>query len=64
MTQPFSFIGLIFASLYGYLIFDEIPDIYTWIGASIIFIGIIVITIREIQLNKDLTNNKIDINPR
>ena len=62
MTQPFSFFGLIIASLYGYFIFDEKPDIYTWVGASVIFIGITLITIREIQLNKDLIRSKININ--
>ena len=62
MTQPFSFFGLIIASLYGYLIFDEKPDIYTWVGASVNFFGITLITIREIQLNKDLIRSKININ--
>ena len=62
MTQPFSFFGLIIASLYGYFIFDEKPDIYTWVGASVIFFGITLITIREIQLNKDLIRSKININ--
>ena len=62
MTQPFSFAGLIIASFYGYFIFGEKPDLYTWIGALVIFIGIILITIREIQLNKDLIKNKFNIN--
>ena len=62
MTQPFSFLGLIIASFYGYFIFDEKPDLYTWIGSLVIFTGIILITIREIQLNKDLIKNKININ--
>jgi len=63
MTQPFSFIGLIIASFYGYFIFNEKPDLYTWIGALIIFVGVILITIREIQLNKDLVRSKINISP-
>jgi drug/metabolite transporter (DMT)-like permease len=62
MTQPFSFVGLIIASFYGYFIFNEKPDLYTWIGAIIIFVGVILITIREIQLNKDLVRSKININ--
>ena len=62
MTQPFSFVGLIIASLYGYFIFDEKPDLYTWIGALIIFVGVTLITIREIKLNKDLIKSKININ--
>ena len=61
-TQPLSFVGLIFASFYGYFVFNEKPDIYTWIGALIIFIGVVLITIREIQLNKDLVRSKININ--
>ena len=62
MTQPFSFLGLILASFYGYFIFDEKPDFSTWVGAIIIFFGVIIITIREIKLNKDLVRSKLSIN--
>jgi drug/metabolite transporter (DMT)-like permease len=62
MTQPFSFIGLIVASLYGYFLFNESPDIYTWSGAIVIFIGIIIITIRELKLDKELVRAKVNIN--
>lgn len=61
MTQPFSFLGLVIASLYGYFLFDENPDIFTWIGSLIIFIGITLITYREIKLNKDLVRSKLNI---
>ena len=59
---PFSFISLIVASLYGYFLFDESPDIYTWLGAIIIFIGIIIITFRELKLDKELVRSKVNIN--
>ena len=62
MTQPFSFISLIVASFYGYFLFDESPDLYTWIGAVIIFIGIIIITIRELKLDKEIVRAKVNIN--
>ena len=62
MTQPFSFIGLIIASFYGYFLFNESPDIYTWLGAIVIFIGIIIITIRELKLDKELVRAKVNIN--
>ena len=62
MTQPFSFISLIVASMYGYFLFDESPDIYTWLGAIIIFIGIIIITIRELKLDKEIVRAKVNIN--
>ena len=61
MTQPFSFLGLIVASLYGYYLFDENPDMFTWIGSLIIFIGVTLITYREIKLNKDLVRSKLNI---
>ena len=62
MTQPFSFLGLVVASLYGYFLFDENPDMFTWIGSLIIFIGVTLIAYREIKLNKDLVRNKLNIN--
>jgi len=62
MTQPFSFLGLVVASLYGYFLFDENPDMFTWIGSLIIFIGVTLIAYREIKLNKDLIRNKLNIN--
>ena len=57
-----SFIGLIIASFYGYFLFNESPDIYTWLGAIVIFIGIIIITIRELKLDKELVRAKVNIN--
>ena len=62
MTQPFSFLGLVVASLYGYFLFDENPDMFTWIGSLIIFIGVTLIAYREIKLKKDLIRNKLNIN--
>ena len=61
MTQPYSFLNLVFASIIGYFVFDEIPDFYTWIGASIIFIGIFIISYREMKLDKEIIRKRIDI---
>ena len=61
MTQPYSFLNLVFASLIGYFVFNEIPDLYTWAGASIIFIGIIVISYREMKLDKEIIRKRLDI---
>ncbi len=62
MTQPYSFLGLIFSSVLGYFIFNEIPDIYTWIGAFIIFIGVLIITFREMKLKKEIVSKRLNIN--
>ena len=61
MTQPYSFLNLVFASIIGYFIFNEIPDIFTWIGASIIFLGIFIISYREMKLDKEIIRKRIDI---
>jgi drug/metabolite transporter (DMT)-like permease len=45
--MPFDFLKLIWASLFGFYLFGEIPDAYTWIGASIIFASGCYIAYRE-----------------
>ena len=62
MTQPFSFLGLVVSSLIGYFVFSDKPDLYTWFGASVIFCGVILISYRELQLNKEITRKRLDIN--
>jgi drug/metabolite transporter (DMT)-like permease len=61
MTQPYSFLNLVFASIIGYFVFDEIPDLYTWIGALIIFTGILIISYREMKLDKEIIRKRVDI---
>ena len=62
MTQPYSFLGLIFSSIIGYFVFSDKPDLYTWIGASVIFCGVLLISYRELQLNKEITRKRLNIN--
>ena len=62
MTQPYSFLGLIFSSILGYYIFNDIPDLYTWLGAFIIFIGVLIITYREMKLKKEIVSKDLNIN--
>ena len=62
MTQPYSFLGLIFSSILGYFIFNEVPDIYTWLGALIIFIGVLIISYREMKLKKEIVSKDLNIN--
>lgn len=61
MTQPYSFLSLVFASIIGFFIFNEIPDVFTWIGASIIFIGVLIISYREMKLDKEIIRKRLDI---
>ena len=36
VLAPFSYIGLLFSAIWGYLFFREFPDTWTWVGAAII----------------------------
>ena len=57
--MPLQFTKLIWASLIGYLLFTEIPDTWTWIGAIIIFTSVMYITYREafVKQKTDLKTN-------
>ena len=59
LIQPFTFLSLIWASLFGYYIFGEEPDIFTWLGAIIIFSGVLIIFYRESYLKKDIAKESL-----
>ena len=59
LTQPFTFLSLIWASLFGYNVFGEEPDIFTWLGATIIFSGVLIIFYRESYLKKDIAKESL-----
>ena len=56
VTQPIWFTGLIFGSGFGYFVFNEIPDFWTWIGGIVVFSSVLVITYFE--KNKEEKNKK------
>ena len=56
VTQPVWFSGLIFGSAFGYFIFNENPDIFTWLGGVVVFSSVLLITYNE--RNKDFKNTK------
>lgn len=49
---PFSYTSLIWATVYGYILFNNLPDRYTLMGASIIISSGIYIFYRESQVRK------------
>jgi drug/metabolite transporter (DMT)-like permease len=50
VVTPFDFTRLIFVSVLAYFLFDQVPDIFVWIGGTMIFSAIAFITYREHQL--------------
>ena len=53
LVMPLDFMRLVWATLLGYLVFVEIPDVWTWIGGSMIFSAAVYIASRESQVKKD-----------
>lgn len=49
---PFDFFKLIFAALLGYVFFGEVPDLWTWIGAAVIFAAALYIAAAETQARR------------
>jgi len=45
--MPLDFTRLVWASLIGFLVFGEVPDIWSWIGGTVIFLSAAYITLRE-----------------
>ena len=52
VVLPVDFTKLIWAALLGFLVFGEIPEIFTWIGGGMIFASTTYIVIRESRLKR------------
>ena len=48
---PFDFTRLIWAALLGFVLFEEVPEIWTWLGGGLIFASTTYIAIRESRLS-------------
>ena len=55
LTTPLKYLSLVFATIFGFYIFNEVPTIYTLYGASLIIISSAIIFVREHQLKKPIT---------
>ena len=52
LVTPLKYLALVFAIIFGYFIWDEIPTIKTLIGALLVIISTLIIFRREIYKNK------------
>ena len=55
LTTPLKYLSLVFATIFGFYIFNEVPTMYTLYGASLIIISSAIIFVREHQLKKPIT---------
>lgn len=47
VSMPFDYLRLIWVSISGYVLFADVPDLYVWIGGTVIFASTAFITMRE-----------------
>ncbi len=52
VIAPLSYVELIGTATLGYLIFDNFPDLWTWVGAAIIIASGVYIALRERRLRQ------------
>ncbi|WP_321389534.1 DMT family transporter [Emcibacter sp.] len=52
VVAPFDYMRIIFIALVGYFVFDELPDMFTWIGAFIIISSTLFIAWRQARLKQ------------
>jgi len=57
--EPIGFIKLPIIALLGWMIFEEIPGTWTWVGGLIIFISTIYISQREAKASNSLKPNEV-----
>ncbi len=55
-VQPLDFMRMPFAVAFGFLMFDELPDIWTWVGGTTIFASSAYVAHREAQLARRRRN--------
>ncbi len=58
LVTPLKYLSLIFAIIFGYLIWGEIPSMKTLLGAALVIISSIIIFKREIVLKKHVSISK------
>ena len=57
VVSPIGYAELIAAAAFGYVIFDDLPDRYTWLGAALIVSAGLVVAWRERARRKSNTSN-------
>ena len=60
LVSPLKYLALVFAIVFGYFIWDEIPTIKTLIGALLVIVSTLIIFRREIYKKKIITSRPIN----
>ena len=60
LVTPLKYLALVFAIIFGYFIWDEIPTYKTLIGAFLVIISTLIIFRREVYKKKIITSKTIN----
>jgi drug/metabolite transporter (DMT)-like permease len=60
LVTPLKYLALVFAIIFGYFIWDEVPTIKTLVGAFLVIISTLIIFRREIYNKKIITSKTIN----
>jgi len=60
LVTPLKYLALVFAIIFGYFIWDEIPTIKTLVGATLVITSSVIIFRREILLKKQISSARHD----
>ena len=55
LVTPLKYLALVFAIIFGYFIWDEIPTSKTLMGAALVIVSSFIIFRREIDLKKQVS---------
>ena len=58
LVTPIKYLSLVFAIVFGFLIWSEIPKILTLLGALLVIASSLIIFVRESQLKKQIINTR------
>ena len=52
LVEPATFLRLVWAALVGFVVFGEVPQIWSWIGGGIIMIGVLMLIRTEAKSSR------------
>ena len=56
LVTPIKYLSLIFAIIFGFFIWSEVPKVLTLLGAALVVLSSLIIFVRETKLKKQIIN--------
>jgi drug/metabolite transporter (DMT)-like permease len=59
LVEPAGFMRLVWAAAIGFIIFGEVPQIWSWLGAGVIMVGVLMLIRAEARTAKSVVNKPL-----